>query len=129
MISQDALGGIVLFSRNIDNPEQVAELIREVKSYERKESKLLVCVDQEGGRVVRLRSPLTALPPARKFGVLDDEDLTKNAGNLVGRELTALGFNVNFAPVLDVDTNPDSPIIGDRSYDDTPKKVVDARPI
>ena len=85
---------------------------------------LITAVDQEGGRVVRLRNPLTALPPARRFGELDDPELTERAGALVGMELCAQGFTVNFAPVLDVDTYPSSPVIGDRAFGATPAAVI-----
>lgn len=119
-----ALGGVVLFSRNVESAGQIAALIRELSSAAPANHKPLVAVDQEGGRVVRIREPLTALPTARQFGEINDPELTRLAGRLVGRELRALGLTVNFAPVLDVDTNPDSPVIGDRSYGATPERVV-----
>jgi beta-N-acetylhexosaminidase len=119
-----ALGGVVLFARNVESIDQVAESIREVRSAAPADSRPLVAVDQEGGRVVRIREPLTVLPPARRLGEVHDPELTRSAGRLVGRELAALGLTVNFAPVLDVDTNPDSPVIGDRSFGPTPERVV-----
>ncbi len=85
---------------------------------------MMFCVDQEGGRVVRLRAPLTALPPARRLGETDDESLTEAAGRLVGLELASVGFNLDFAPVLDVDTHPNSPVIGDRSFGRTTGPVL-----
>jgi beta-N-acetylhexosaminidase len=63
-----------------------------------------------------VREPLNVLPPAETFGKIDNEQLTYDAGLLTGKELSALGFTLNFAPVMDVNTNPDSPVIGDRSY-------------
>jgi beta-N-acetylhexosaminidase len=119
-----ALGGVVLFKRNVASPEQVAELVGELRSVAPVGAEPLFAIDQEGGRVVRIGEPLTVLPPARLFGAVHDPQLTRLAGELVGRELRALGLTVDFAPVLDVDTNPNSPVIGDRSYDPTPERVV-----
>lgn len=119
-----ALGGVVLFARNVESAEQLAALIGELSSAVPADRRPLLAVDQEGGRVVRIREPLTALPAAREIGELNDPELTRLAGRLVGRELCALGLTVNLAPVLDVDTNPDSPVIGDRSYGATPERVV-----
>ncbi len=119
-----ALGGLILFKRNIESPKQVRELLCEARECAPPDAKPLAAVDQEGGRVVRLGKPLTVLPPARRFGEIDDPSLTEAAGRLVGRELRSLGFTVNCAPVLDVDTNPKSPIIADRAYGATPQTVI-----
>jgi beta-N-acetylhexosaminidase len=123
-LSDGALGGVILFKRNVEDPDQVAALLDECRRSAPDEQPPLALVDQEGGRVIRIREPLAVLPPARRFGELDDPDLTSEAGRLVGRELCSLGFTVDCAPVLDVDTNPDSPVIGDRSYGGTPAEVV-----
>jgi len=123
-VRRGALGGIILFARNVEQPRQVAALVDEVRSAAAAGGEPLFAIDQEGGRVVRIREPLTVLPPARVFGEIHDPELTRLAGRLVGRELRALGLTVNFAPVLDVDTNPASPVIGDRSFDATPERVV-----
>ncbi|MCU0660716.1 MAG: beta-N-acetylhexosaminidase [Myxococcota bacterium] len=117
------LGGVVLFARNVEAPAQVAALLEQCRASAGPRP-FVAAVDQEGGRVVRLREPLTVLPPARSFGLLDTPSLTEAAGRLVGAELCALGFSANFAPVLDVDTNSCSPIIGDRSYGSSPQAVL-----
>jgi beta-N-acetylhexosaminidase len=118
-----ALGGIVLFGRNVESPSQVAALLGELRNAATDDVRPIAAIDQEGGRVVRVREPLTVLPPARRFGEVDDPELTRRAGLLVGRELRALGLTLNLAPVLDVDTNPASPVIGDRSYGPNPETV------
>jgi beta-N-acetylhexosaminidase len=100
-------------------------MINEIQSAAPRGMKFLVGVDQEGGRVARMREPLIVLPPARRFGERHNKEITERAGELVGRELTSLGFTVNFAPVLDVDTNPNSPVIGDRSFGATPERVIE----
>jgi beta-N-acetylhexosaminidase len=124
LLEQDSLFGIILFRRNVDSVEQVSSLNESARRIARKDNPPVVAVDQEGGRVVRMREPLTALPCARAFGGKNDSLLTQKAGLLVGRELSSLGFTLNFAPVLDVDTNPTSPVIGDRSYGSTLDKVI-----
>jgi beta-N-acetylhexosaminidase len=82
-----------------------------------------IAVDQEGGRVQRLRAPVLQLPPMRALGQIDDPALTERAAFLLGSQLGALGFNFDFAPVLDVDSHPDSPVIGDRSFGADPARV------
>jgi beta-N-acetylhexosaminidase len=111
-----AVGGLVLFKRNVENPGQVASVLSEAVERSPAGMAPVTAVDQEGGRVVRIGSPLTVLPPAGLFGQIDNPALTYDAGKLVGMELSALGFTLNFAPVMDVNTNEDSPVIGDRAY-------------
>jgi len=111
-----SLGGFILFRRNLGSPEGAAELSARLRSYAAGGPIPWIAVDQEGGRVARLRAPVLTLPPARVFGDLDDLALTQEAASELGRQLAALGFNLDFAPVLDVDTNPENPVIGDRSY-------------
>jgi beta-N-acetylhexosaminidase len=119
-----ALGGVVLFKRNIESGSQVNEMLRELRANAPEDCKPIASVDQEGGRVARLKDPLTTIPAARKFGQIDDPKLTEIAGRLVGKGLRALGFTLNYAPVLDVNTRPDSPVIGDRSYGETARQVL-----
>jgi beta-N-acetylhexosaminidase len=122
-VRRGALGGVVLFARNVESVEQVADLIAGLRGAAPEQRRPLVAIDQEGGRVVRVREPLTVLPTARTIGAVDRPELTRRAGELVGSELRALGVTVDFAPVLDVDTNPSSPVIGDRSYGSSPATV------
>ena len=119
-----ALGGIILFKRNLGTHREVAELIAAFTSICPKTAPLFTCVDQEGGRVARLSAPVLTLPPMRVLGRIDDAALTERAGRILGRHLAAFGFNVDFAPVLDVDTNPDNPVIGDRAFGSTPEAVI-----
>ncbi len=125
------VGGVILFARNVDNPAQVAELARSLKAAA--PGPLLVCVDQEGGRVQRLRPPhWTELPSMRRIGQIDEAGganglagatIAERLGKLVARELRACGFDLDFAPVVDVDTNPKNPVIADRSFSRDPKRV------
>ena len=109
------LFGAILFKRNVTDAAGTAELCREVKSLAGRP--FVLSVDQEGGRVARLRgAPFTALPPMRVLGQRGDEAQVERAGRLLAYELRALGFDWDFAPVLDVDTNPANPVIGDRAF-------------
>jgi beta-N-acetylhexosaminidase len=112
----EGLFGAILFKRNVTDPGGTAELIRTVKA--RAARPFVLSVDQEGGRVARLRGPpYTALPPMRQIGQSGNLELAERAGRLLAYELRAIGFDWDFAPVLDVDTNPKNPVIGDRSFD------------
>jgi beta-N-acetylhexosaminidase len=122
-LSERRRGGAVLFSRNIANPVQVADL-NEAMIDAGGEFPPLIAVDQEGGRVARLKAPFLDVPPMRTFGEHDDLSLTMQVAEQMGRELAAHGFNMDFAPVMDVDSNPDNPIIGDRSFGRDPRTVM-----
>jgi beta-N-acetylhexosaminidase len=117
--------GVVLFGRNVVDAKQVAELVAELKRIRGPGEKLLVAVDQEGGRVARLRAPqgFTELPPMRAVGEARDPALAREVGRLLGRELRSVGIDQDFAPVVDVDTNPENPVIGDRSFSRDPALV------
>ena len=110
------VSGVILFARNVASAEQVAALVADLKRAARRP--LLVSIDQEGGRVARLRSPegFTELPPMRALGATGDEALAYEVGALLGRELRAVGVDQDYAPCVDVDTNPANPVIGDRSF-------------
>jgi len=111
--------GFILFRRNIESPAQVARLCAALRARYPADDPPLISVDQEGGRVARLRAPFTELPPARVLGRhyarTGSLDLIARAGAITAAELTAVGINLNYAPVLDVDSNPTNPVIGDRA--------------
>lgn len=108
------LGGIIYFGRNLVAPDQVAELSREVAGLAR-EWPLWISVDQEGGRVARLKAPFTAWPPAAALGRSGDEALAVRFAEALAAELRAVGITLDYAPVLDVHTNAANPVIGDRA--------------
>ncbi len=119
--------GFILFRRNIGTPAQVARLCADLHASYPPDDPPLISVDQEGGRVARLRAPFTELPSARLLGRVFERtgslDLVRRAAAVTAAELTAVGINFNYAPVLDVDSNPANPIIGDRAYGGTPDVV------
>ncbi len=123
LISAGRIGGVILFPRNIEGPEQVRALTTHLHQLAPEEAPLMIAIDQEGGRVQRLRSPWTEWPPMRVVGDRDDPSLTEEIARALARELSDLGIHLDFAPCVDVDTNPANPIIGDRSFGRTPERV------
>jgi len=119
-----ALGGLILFKRNLGEMAEVAALVQALSSRAPQDAPLLVSIDQEGGRVARLGHPILRLPPMRALGQIDDPSLTSRAAAVLGRQLRALGITCDFAPVLDVDSNPENPVIGDRSFGGDGDRVV-----
>jgi beta-N-acetylhexosaminidase len=119
LIAEFDLGGVIFFARNIVEPRQVAELSRECSALAR-DWPFWVSVDQEGGRVARLKAPFTEWPPAVTLGRSGDEALAERFASALAAELRAVGINLDFAPVLDVHTNPANPVIGDRALADDP---------
>jgi beta-N-acetylhexosaminidase len=116
------LGGVILFARNISEPEQVAELCYEASRLV-PELPLWVSVDQEGGRVARLKTPFTVWPPMATLGRSGDAALAERFGRALASELKAIGITLDYAPVLDVHTNPKNPVIGDRALAEKPDVV------
>lgn len=116
LIEQGRVGGVILFTRNLGDPRHVAGLVSSLRAMAPERAPLTVCIDQEGGRVQRLRAPWTQWPPMRELGDIDDLELTRAFADAMALELTQLGIGLNFAPVMDVDTNPANPVIGDRSF-------------
>jgi beta-N-acetylhexosaminidase len=120
------VGGVILFSRNYESPEQLIELTREIHHV--RQPPLLIAIDQEGGRVQRLRSGFTVLPAMRELGVLWDKDppvarqLARQVGYVLARELRAHGVDLSFTPVLDVD-HGNSSVIGDRAFHSQPQAI------
>lgn len=125
-LSHPAVGGVILFAHNYENPEQLRALTGSIARL--REPQLLVCVDQEGGRVQRLREGFTAIPPMRQLGMLWDRDrdagraAARAAGYVIAAELGAHGVDFSFAPVLDLDYGS-SRVIGNRALHFDPLAV------
>lgn len=121
LLAAGRCGGIVLFGRNVENPRQLWEIAREACSSYAGPSTLPVAVDQEGGRVARLREPhFTAFPPARTMAGASDR--LEAAGRAMGEEMATCGINLDFAPVMDVQAGMDG-VIGDRAFGGDPDTV------
>ncbi len=116
------LGGVVLFARNVEAPEQVAELAFEARGLGR-ETPLWVGIDQEGGRVARLRAPFTEWPAMVRLGRRGADDLARRFAEALAAELSAVGVSLDFAPVLDLFNEAADPVIGDRALASDPETV------
>lgn len=122
MITDYYVGGIILFERNVESPEQIADLTNTIQSLSPK-TPLFIAVDQEGGRVKRLHAPFTDFGKPELLTKLDSPKLCFDVGFAMAQELRAVGINYNLAPVVDINTNPENPIIGDRAYSSDPELV------
>lgn len=121
-IERGDLGGIILFTRNIEDEDQVKGLVETLKAAAINHP-LWVSIDQEGGRVQRLKGKIPHWPAMREVGRLGDLELTKKVGQGLGRDLVALGIDIDFAPVVDVVDNEENTVIGDRAFSADPQQV------
>ena len=108
-------GGVILFSRNLESIEQIVQLTNDLQHCSPK-SPLLISIDQEGGRVSRLPKGFTIFPACEVIGQCHSGELAYAAAATIAKELKSVGINMNMAPVLDVNSNPDNPVIGDRAF-------------
>lgn len=122
LIREEEVGAVILFRRNIESVAQLKRLTTQLQ--EIANGNLLIGIDHEGGRVFRMPPPFTQIPSMRAVGryvqAHPDERTAFMLGQLMARELSAIGIHLNFAPVLDLDTNADNPIIGDRAFGSDP---------
>ncbi|MBU3070353.1 beta-N-acetylhexosaminidase [Aestuariicella sp. G3-2] len=125
LLRHPAVGGVILFARNIEDYDQLASLVAAIRS---ERAELLICVDQEGGRVQRCKNGFTRIPPMQEFDRLYQQDpegalaLARDCGWLLASEVLAIGMDFSFAPVLDVDDEFCS-VIGDRAFSADPERV------
>lgn len=120
LLRQPQVGGLILFARNVDHPRQVLELCRAIRAIR---PDLLLAVDQEGGRVQRLRREFVALPPMRAFAAHPDGvRLAELGGWVMAAEVLAVGLDFSFAPVLDLDHGR-SAVIGSRAFEGDPQRA------
>lgn len=116
LISVNKVGGLIFYQNNLKDEMQTVSLLNAIKSESEKEKHpLFLGVDQEGGRISRLPG-LNKLPTNQDIGKRNNPTFSYRIGTLLGKEMNAFGFNLDFAPVLDVNSNPKNPVIGDRSF-------------
>lgn len=124
MIEEYRVGGFILFTSNIQNSNQMLELLNSLKSINRANKvSLFLSVDEEGGRVSRLPDEFLKLPSNKIIGKLNNSSVSHQVGSIIGEELKSFGMNMDFAPVLDINSNPKNPIIGDRAFGTGPNLV------
>lgn len=116
------IGGLILYAWNIKDKPQLAKLISDIRALN---GKPLLCIDEEGGRIARIAKnenfDVEVIGPMADIGKTGDPKNAYHAGNVIGTYLTKYGFDIDFAPVADVNTNPDNIIIGDRAFSDKPE--------
>jgi len=125
-IVENNISGVVLFARNCVEPKQIRDLCTEIQSLRHKmkdQAPLFIGIDMEGGRVHRLKPPFTQWPALKNIGDLDDPTLAFHFTQSMGTELAAVGINLDFAPCVDVFTNPANTVIGDRAVSSNPQQV------
>ncbi len=125
-IVENNIGGVTLFGRNCESPEQIRSLCAEIQSLRHRmpdKAPLFIGIDMEGGRVARLKAPFTQWPPLKRLGDLDSPTVSFNFGVAMGREMKAVGINLDYAPCVDVFSNPTNPVIGDRALSSNPEVV------
>ncbi|WP_099156620.1 beta-N-acetylhexosaminidase [Virgibacillus ndiopensis] len=124
LIHGDKVGGIIFYKENLKSPKQSVKLLNQIKKVnENSRLPLFLGIDQEGGRISRLPGDLVDIPTNEKIGQINNEQFSYKIGSVLGEQLNSFGFNLDFAPVLDVNSNPDNPIIGDRSFGNNPEVV------
>ncbi|WP_217900077.1 beta-N-acetylhexosaminidase [Paenibacillus herberti] len=125
IINNREAGGFILFRSNMESVSSTVSLTNRLKELNRRAGgePLFLAVDEEGGRVSRLPSSVDKLPSSGEVGKNGSEAYARAAGEQLAKRVKAFGFNVNFAPVLDVNSNPDNPVIGDRSFGSSPSLV------
>lgn len=125
LINKYHVGGFILFKENMNTYTQTRTLLATLKTANKDNGNvpLFLSVDQEGGKVDRLNSIFIKLPTNKTIGLVNKSNVAYSIGQILGKELRALGFNTDFAPVMDVNSNAKNPIIGDRAFGTTPQVV------
>ncbi len=115
------VSSVILFTRNFESPPQIADLCWQIKNFV--DRPVLICIDQEGGRVQRFGPPFTTVPSMGEIGRKNDPAFARRIGRVMARELRSVNIDMNLAPVLDVNSNPANPVIGERSFSNNPQVV------
>lgn len=124
LIEQYKVGGIIFFKENFQSPNQILRLLKEIKDTNKENAfPLFLGLDEEGGRISRLPKEIKSLPSSLEIGNSNHVLFAYDIGRILGEELSAFGFNLDFAPVLDINSNPNNPVIGDRSFGDSAEVV------
>lgn len=124
MIDTYHAGGFIILAQNVQSTDQLLSLVNSLKGANSQNSiPLFMSVDQEGGRVDRMPEGFARFPANSIIGHANDKTVSFDIGSAMAEEIKAFGFNVDFAPVLDINSNPRNPVIGDRSFGSNPEIV------
>lgn len=117
MLESYHVGGFILYGSNVESQEQLLALTNSLKSINSANKlPLFISVDEEGGRISRMPKELKDIPTNKEIGKINNEEFSYKIGGLLAAEVKAFGFNMDFAPVLDINSNPKNPVIGDRAF-------------
>jgi beta-N-acetylhexosaminidase len=127
LVKQGEVVSFCIFKKNLTSPAQLREIAESIHNAARAGGQLtpLIGIDQEGGQLMAVANGATELPGNMALGATQSTKLAEKAGYVLGRELLAMGVNMNFAPTLDVNINPQNPVIGIRSFGDNPQNVAE----
>ena len=123
LIQDSKVGGVILFAKNIKNSTQLATITNSIKNLSNPEIPPIIAIDEEGGMVSRMPSDIESMPSAYSIAQTGSTDLCYQSGEIIGKQLNALGLSTGFSPVLDIWSNPDNMIISSRAYGTTPEDV------
>jgi beta-N-acetylhexosaminidase len=119
MLQNQHVGGIIFYKNNVESPEQLVSYVNRLKTWnEQNPSALFISIDEEGGKVSRLPG-IEKIPTAKSIGHINDVTYAQSIGKYLGNASKAMGINMDYAPVLDINSNPNNPVIGNRSYGTT----------
>ncbi|WP_054024875.1 beta-N-acetylhexosaminidase [Bacillus sp. FJAT-28004] len=125
LIEKYRVGGFILYKDNMNDAAQILKLLNQLKeTNQQNQTPLWLSLDQEGGKVNRMPAEFIKLPPASEVGKVGNTDYTNQIGQALGEEVRSLGFNMDFAPVLDINSNAKNPVIGNRSYGTDAETVI-----
>ena len=123
LIQDSKVGGVILFAKNIKDSTQLATITNSIKNLSNPEIPPIIAIDEEGGMVTRMPSDIESMPSAYSIAQTGNTDLCYQSGEIIGKQLNALGLSTGFSPVLDIWSNPDNMIISSRAYGTTPEDV------
>ena len=122
-IKKNHIGGVTLFANNYESPAQTVDLVDSIQSLRSENIPLTIAVDHEGGKVQRFKKNFTRFPEARLIGNLNSPKITYQVAEIMAKELKAVGVNLTYSPVADINTNSKNPVIGSRAYGETEEQV------
>ena len=123
LIQDSKVGGVILFAKNIKDSTQLATITNSIKNLSNPEIPPIIAIDEEGGMVSRMPYDIESMPSAYSIAQTGNTDLCYQSGEIIGKQLNALGLSTGFSPVLDIWSNPDNMIISSRAYGTTPEDV------